>query len=105
METVNLDLSTMTKLNEEVKALIPSLVKSLENEKDKASLSITVTFERVRDTDTMLQITHSVKPAYPKRANVILARQDLVGNLMHELTPTQRNLFPIPEEANEHAGN
>lgn len=101
MDYIELDLSTMNKLNDEVKALLPSLVKSLENEKDKASLNITISLERVKDTDSMLQITHSVKPTYPKRANVILARQDFAGNLSHEITPTQRNLFP--QEVKENA--
>lgn len=94
MQDVDLDLTTMVDLNQEVRNVLPALVKSLQEEKDKATLSISISFQRVKDTDTMLQVTHSVKPGFPKRARAILARQDLLGNLTTEVTPTQKNLFP-----------
>jgi len=97
MDTVDLDLTTMVDLNQEVRNMLPALVKSLQEEKDKATLSISITFERVKDTDTMLQITHCVKPGFPKRARAMLARQDLCGNLQAEISPTQKNPIFSPE--------
>lgn len=95
MDTVNLDLTTMGDLNRDSKEMLKALVQSMKDATDKASLTITIALERVKDTDTMLRVTHSVKPNFPKKAHAILARQDLVGNLMTEATPAQKNIFAL----------
>lgn len=84
-DMVNLDLSTIGDLNAECVALIPSLIKSLYDGKCKSKLNITIEFKRMEDSETAVVVGYSVKPAYPKRAQKMLCRTDLTGNLRTEL--------------------
>jgi hypothetical protein len=91
-EAVNLDLSTMGGLNDEVRTLIKALSVSL-GEDDKAAINITINMKRVEDTDHLIDVTWKVKPAYPGKSRKIIANADLVGNLTVDGTPTQRSVF------------
>jgi hypothetical protein len=98
METVDLDLSTLGRLNEEVRALLPSLVNALSDDGDKARLAISIEIKRVKDTETTLTVADSVKPSFPKKAQVVLCRRDLVENLRTDMAePRQKTLFATVE--------
>ncbi|MDR3279296.1 MAG: hypothetical protein LBT23_02185 [Synergistaceae bacterium] len=94
-DRIVLDLTTFDGLNDEVRRLLAALSGSMVNEDDKASIGITIGLKRVRDTETMLEISYKVKPTFPSKARQILAHSDLYGNLKVDATPAQMNLFPI----------
>lgn len=100
MEMVDLDLTTLGSLNEEVRALLPSLITSLQEESDKASLNVTISFKKMKDADTAVVAQYAIKPSYPKRAQAILCRTDLTGNLKTELDPLKHQTAALfPKEA------
>jgi hypothetical protein len=97
----DLDLSTLGDLNKEVRDLIPSLVNSLDDDEAKAKLSITIQFQRMEGSATAIIASYALKPVYPKRAQNILCRKDLVGNLRTEETNPQLVLSFSQEEKEE----
>lgn len=100
---VDLDLATLGELNREVRALIPSCVSSLHDDKDKAKISITIEFKRMSDSETGVFTTYAVKPSYPKRAQNILCRTDLIGNLKIEADLLRQPNLPFVQEIKEEA--
>jgi hypothetical protein len=100
-DSAQMDLSNIDGLNEQVSALFASLSASLAKHEDKASIGITLTLQRVKDTNSMITVTYNVKPTYPKMSHQIIAHTDLVGNLYIDGTPTQKNLFPMEVSGNE----
>lgn len=76
-----LNLKSMEDLNRSVERLIPAVVNSLEDASQKASLTITIDFQLMEDSDRTLKVTHKVKPNYPSKAKALLAHRDLAGNL------------------------
>ena len=92
-----LSLSSMEGLDNEVSRLIAAISSTLTDEKDKAAISITVSLSRVKDTDSMVEVSYKVTPKYPAKSRMMLAHTDLVGNLLVDATPAQRNLFPEPK--------
>ena len=90
MEMTDLDLSTLGELNEKVRNLFPSLVQALEDEDDKASLNISVSLTRMKGSDSAIVVKYAVKPVYPKRAQALLCRADLTGNLKTEASPLKQ---------------
>jgi hypothetical protein len=97
----DLNLMTMADLNREFTALLPSLVNSLTDEKDRAKLNIAIDFQRLKDSSTGVIVSYSIKPTYPRRAQSLLCRTDLTGNLMADVdTGRQINL---PVSVNEEA--
>lgn len=101
MQTVDLDLTTMEGLNEEVRRQLHALSKSM-LEDDKASLTITINLKRIEDTDTLMDITYKVKPTFPSKSRKLVANTDLVGNLHVMASPMQRNVFNPKEEVTPH---
>jgi hypothetical protein len=70
----------------------------LEDDKDKSSLTINITFKRAKDSETLIITSYSVKPTYPKKAHIKFCRRDLTGNLhMDGETFRQMNL-PLEEK-------
>lgn len=65
-----LSLSTVCggMLEEEFQALYPLLLNSLREDKDKASISITIEIQKVPETSTMFKLTYRIKPVYPSKA-------------------------------------
>ena len=53
-DMIELDLSNIGELNREVRGLIPSLINSLDDDKSKAKLNITVEFKRMKDSETAI---------------------------------------------------
>lgn len=84
---VNLDLNALGDLNKEVVALMPAMVRSLEDAKAKGRITITIEFKRLENSESAVVVGYSVKPTYPKRGQKILCRTDLVGNLRTEADP------------------
>lgn len=101
--TVDLDLSTLGDLNREVRDLIPSCVNSLHDDKGKAKISITIEFKRMGDSATAVIASYAVKPSYPKRAQNILCRTDLIGNLTTEAALLRQPNLPFAQEVKEEA--
>jgi hypothetical protein len=95
---IDLELSTMGDLNREVRNLIPSLVNCLDDEKKKSSVTITITFQRMEDSETGLYTTYAVKPTYPKKARLVICRRDLVGNLHVEAGEVRQLNLPLEEK-------
>jgi hypothetical protein len=95
---VNLELANMGDLNREVRDLIPSLVNCLDDEKKKSSLTITITFQRMEDSETGLYTTYAVKPTYPKKARMVICRRDLVGNLHVDADEVRQMSLPLEEK-------
>lgn len=98
---VDLNLATLGELNTECAALIPSLVRCLNDSKTKSKLTITIEFKRLEDSDTAIVVGYAVKPVYPKKAQKMLCRTDLVGNLRTEALPQSQQLsilHPVKEE-------
>jgi len=100
---VELDLSNIGELNREVRALIPSLVNSLDDDKSKSKLNITIEFKRMKDSETAIVTGYSLKPVYPKRAQNILCRRDLVGNLHTEADSFRQMNLPLHEDNKQEA--
>lgn len=100
---VDLDLSTLGELNREVRDLIPSCVNSLHDDKGKAKISITIEFKRMGDSETAVIASYAVKPSYPKRAQNILCRTDLIGNLTTEAALLKQPNLPFTQEIKEEA--
>jgi hypothetical protein len=65
-----LSLSTVCggMLEEEFQALYPLLLNSLREDKDKASISITIDIQRVPETTSMVKLAYRIKPVYPGKA-------------------------------------
>lgn len=97
MNNVMLDLSTMEGLNEEVRRLFQALSSSMGPE-DKASINISIELKRIKDTESLINVTYKVKPTYPGKARQIVANADLIGNLSVMANPIQTNLFNKKEE-------
>jgi hypothetical protein len=93
METATLDLTTMEGLNSQVGALFKALSASMTDADDKAAITVTISMKRVKDTESLMDITYKVKPTYPSRSRKIIAHADLVGNLTVDAVPTQRSVF------------
>lgn len=76
-----LNLKSMEDLNRSVERLIPMVVNSLENESQKASITITINFQLMEDSDRTLKVTHKIRPNYPTKTKALFAYRDLTGNL------------------------
>lgn len=103
-----LNLRNMHDLSDEVERVIPSLIASLEDDpKKKASLTITITFNRFKNSDSRVEVSTSVKPTYPSKKRMLLASMDLTGNLSADAydlgiteVPRQRELA-VADEKND----
>lgn len=107
-----LNLKNMNDLNEEVERIIPSLIRSLDDNKKKASLTITLSFQRFKDSDSRIEVSSSVKPAYPSKKRMLLASMDLKGNLTADAEdlglrplPRQKSLIEEPTTSQPTGGN
>ena len=94
---VDLDLSTLGNLNQEVRGLglLPLLLNSIpmDDDKTKARLNISIELKRLPDSATGVAVSYSAKPVYPKKAQSMLCRADLSGNLSVDLEDlADRNL-------------
>ena len=104
-DLIDLDLSNLGDLNEEVRAMFPSLVKSLpmDDTSTKARLNISITIKRAQADSSLLALSYVLSPKYPNKSKAILARADLAGNLsvdpddLPDRTPTLPMTF-IKEE-------
>lgn len=78
-----LDLTSLGSLNADVRALLPDLVQSLplDDATARAALDIHIEIKRLPDTTTLVGLTYTVRPKFPKRSQSILARSDLGGAL------------------------
>ncbi|AFK87728.1 hypothetical protein Tsac_2875 [Thermoanaerobacterium phage THSA-485A] len=54
-------------LEEEFKKIYPTLVSNLK-QGDKASINISIDFQRVADTDTMISVNYKITPKMPGRS-------------------------------------
>lgn len=57
----------------------------------------------MKDSETAVIASYSVKPQYPKRAQNILCRTDLVGNLTTEADLLRQPTLPFAQEIKEEA--
>ena len=96
---IDLDLSTLGELNAEVSSLIPALVKSLADEKSKAKVTITIDFKRMKDSESAVIVAYAVKPVFPKKAQNVLCRTDLCGNLSTEPQIMKQPNLPFVQTA------
>lgn len=98
--TVDFDLSTFGELNAEVRNILPSLVKSIPpyDAKTKASLAITIDIKRAPDSATLVALSYSLRPTYPKKAQSVLCRTDLTGNLSVDQDDVRTFNLPFPGE-------
>ena len=94
---IDLDLSSLGELNAEVRNLIPALIKSLDDEKSKAKLTINIDFKRLKDSESAIIASYAVKPVFPKKAQNILCRTDLCGNLTTEPGLLRQQTLPFVE--------
>jgi hypothetical protein len=95
---VDFELSSLDELNREVRDLIPSLVNCLDDEKKKSSLTVNITFKRMKDSETAIITGYSVKPTYPKKTREIFCRRDLAGNLHTEEETFRQMTLPLEEK-------
>lgn len=96
---VDLDLSTLGDLNQEVRGLLPLLLNSIpmDDDKTKARLNISIELKRLPDSATGVAVSYSAKPVYPKKAQSMLCRADLTGNLSVDLEDLPDRNLPFPE--------
>lgn len=96
---VDLDLSTLGNLNQEVRSLLPLLLNSIpmDDDKTKARLNISIELKRLPDSATGVAVSYSVKPVYPKKAQSMLCRADLTGNLSVDLEDLPDRNLPFTE--------
>lgn len=71
-------------LEEEFQALYPLLLASLREDKDKASINITIEMQRVPETSTMVKLAYRIKPAYPSKAKASVCQISGDNKLMTE---------------------
>lgn len=103
---IDLDLSNLGNLNEEVRAMFPALVQSLpmDDTKTKARLNISIAIRRAQADSSLLALSYTLRPTFPNKAQAILARADLAGNLsvdpddLPDRTPAFPNMEFIKED-------
>lgn len=79
-------------LGDEFERLLPILVGGLK-EGQKASVSITVTFERVKDTESMITSKYRMSPKFPPAQKAALCRIGDDGELRTEAKTEQLIMF------------
>lgn len=96
---VDLDLSTLGNLNQEVRGLLPLLLNSIpvDDAKSKAKLNISIELKRLPDSAPGVAVSYSAKPVYPKKAQSMLCRADLTGNLSVDLEDLPDRNLPFTE--------
>lgn len=96
---IDLDLSTLGNLNHEVRGLLPLLLNSIpvDDAKTKARLNICIELKRLPDSTTGVSVSYSAKPVYPKKAQSLLCRADLTGNLSVDLEDLADRNLPFTE--------
>ncbi len=90
-------------LNQQFQDVIPSLIKAIsgrDGEGKKASVSITVTFSPIKDTDSMFTTTFKLVPKFPGMAKSSLC-QVIDGELKTD-APVEQLTFIGKEEDAEH---
>ena len=96
---IDLDLSTLGNLNQEVRGLLPLLLNSIpvDDAKAKAKLNISIELRRLPDSATGVAVSYSAKPVYPKKAQSMLCRADLTGNLSIDIEDLPERNLPFTE--------
>ena len=86
--SVPLTLSSLCegKLEEEFQRMYPEVIESL-GEKGKGSLTITINFQRVPDTVTMVRMDYKIKPTFPPRERSSVCQIDKEFKLKTDAPP------------------
>jgi hypothetical protein len=93
MKTEQLTLSNMEGLEARVSSIMTDMAQLLEHG-EKASIGITISLAKVKDTETLFDIGYRLTPRYPARGRTIIASSDSLGVLSVTETPRQREIFP-----------
>jgi len=80
-ERENIDLKSLEELNTKVREMIPLVVRSLETTKDRASVSLSLTFQLCEDSDTHIKMVSKLTPKMATHSKALLCARDLTGNL------------------------
>ena len=80
-DMIDLTLKDMEDLNSQFRKLVPAVVNSLRDDKQTASITISVSFQLCEDSDTLLNMSTKIKPTFASEKKSTLCRRDLSGNL------------------------
>lgn len=80
-EMINLSLKNMDDLDGQFRKLLPAVVNSIKDEKQTASITITLGFTLCEDSDSLINMSTKIKPTFAVEKKAVLCRRDLVGNL------------------------
>lgn len=80
-DMVDLSLKEMENLDSQFRKLVPAVVNSLKDEKQTASITITIAFKLCEDSDTLVDMSTKIKPTLASEKKTTICRRDLVGNL------------------------
>lgn len=78
-------------LEEDFQALYPAMLAQLKHG-DKASITITITLERVKNTDTMINASVKVAPKWPAKARASICQLTGDGRLKTEEPPRPKTI-------------
>lgn len=86
-ETLN--LKNLETLNQEFEATVAALLRSLNSPDDKASITLRMSFQLCKDSDTHMKVVYKLAPTFPSKGREILAAVDLLNN---KITADERDL-------------
>ena len=100
-DMVDLSLKEMENLDSQFRKLVPAVVNSLKDEKQTASITITIAFKLCEDSDTLVDMSTKIKPTCKRKEDDDLpprsCRQPQGRRMGPRTGPRQQRRLALPE--------